>query len=159
MADDGEVRIKPVKKTFIFATVFGILIAFKLIIAAITLGGVAGSFFNLPVVLIVLGGTFAVTTICFSFQETDRTFSVINKTIFYTTRDPADAALQIAQFARCLGVLSLQDILNSLKSEPFLQKGVSMLGAASVGRQENPRRLEMLLNSIIPPSKRTQFYQ
>ena len=270
MADDGEVRIKPVKKTFDLATILGILIAFGLIIAAIALGGTASSFFNLPAVLIVLGGTFAVTTICFSFQEIGRTFGVINKTIFHSTRDPVDAAvqvMQIAQMARRFGVLSLQDVLDSLKSEPFLHKGVSMvvdglpgaevenllrrdlsamtqrhqksanvlrraaefspamgligtliglvrmlgslddpttigpsmavallttfygailanfvftplaaklernsvleetvnnvylLGAASVGRQENPRRLEMLLNSIMPPSKRIQFYQ
>ncbi|TVR96726.1 MAG: flagellar motor protein MotA [Rhodospirillales bacterium] len=32
------------------------------------------------------------------------------------------------------------------------------LGAVSIGRQENPRRLEMLLNSVLPPAKRVQHF-
>ena len=33
-----------------------------------------------------------------------------------------------------------------------------MLAIGSIGRQENPRRLEMQLNSILPPSQRIRFY-
>ena len=32
------------------------------------------------------------------------------------------------------------------------------LGAASISRQENPRRLEMLINSILPPAKRVRYF-
>lgn len=32
------------------------------------------------------------------------------------------------------------------------------LGAASISRQENPRRLEMFLNTILPPGRRVAFY-
>ncbi len=32
------------------------------------------------------------------------------------------------------------------------------MGVVSIGRQENPRRLEMLLNSILPPAKRVQYF-
>jgi len=32
------------------------------------------------------------------------------------------------------------------------------MGATSIGRQENPRRLEMLLNSLLPPAKRVKFF-
>jgi chemotaxis protein MotA len=35
---------------------------------------------------------------------------------------------------------------------------VYLMGAASIGRQENPRRLEMMLNSVMPPSQRIQFF-
>ena len=35
---------------------------------------------------------------------------------------------------------------------------VYLMGATSIGRQESPRRLEMLLNSILPPSKRIQYF-
>lgn len=32
------------------------------------------------------------------------------------------------------------------------------IGATSISRQENPRRLEMLINSILPPSKRVRYF-
>jgi chemotaxis protein MotA len=35
---------------------------------------------------------------------------------------------------------------------------VYLMGTASMGRQENPRRLEMLINSILPPTKRVQYF-
>jgi chemotaxis protein MotA len=269
MADDGIVRILPVRKTLDLATILGVLTAFALIITAVFLGGSPSSFFNGPAILIVLGGTFAVTTICFSFAEMKSTFNVIGKTLFHSTREASEAAthvMQIAQMARRHGVLSLQDISDQTRREPFLFKGVSMivdglpgdqverilrremaataerhqnsasilrraaefspamgligtliglvqmlgnledpttigpsmavallttfygailanlvfiplasklernsaleetvnsiylLGAASIGRQENPRRLEMMLNSSMPPSARIKFF-
>ena len=250
-------------------TIIGLICGFGLVITAIVMGGSAKSFINAPAMLIVLGGTFAVTTMCFSLPEMSRSAQVIAKTIFHTNRDPEDAAiqvLQIAEMARKQGVLSLQNVLGSLKREPFLHKGVTMvvdgtpgeevenimrqdlhatvqrhnkstnvlrkaaefapamgligtliglvqmlanlddpssigpsmavallttfygavlanmvfmplaaklernsveealvhnvylMGTASIGRQENPRRLEMLLNSILPPSKRVQYF-
>ena len=33
-----------------------------------------------------------------------------------------------------------------------------LLGVSSIGRQDNPRRLEMLLNSSLPPSDRGRFF-
>ena len=35
---------------------------------------------------------------------------------------------------------------------------VYVLGVASIGRQENPRRLEILLNTVLPPSKRVSYF-
>ena len=43
-------------------------------------------------------------------------------------------------------------------AEEALVNSVYVMGAASVGRQENPRRLEMLLNSVLPPAKRVQYF-
>ncbi len=257
------------KSAMDLGTIIGLICGFGLLIAAIVMGGSPKSFINAPAILIVLGGTFAVTTMCFSLSEMSRSTQVIAKTIFHTNRDPADAAiqvLQIAEMARKQGVLSLQNVLGSLKGEPFLYKGVTMvvdgtpgeevenimrqdlhatvqrhnkstnvlrkaaefapamgligtliglvqmlanlddpssigpsmavallttfygavlanmvfmplaaklernsieealvhgvylMGAASIGRQENPRRLEMLLNSVLPPSKRVQYF-
>ena len=39
-----------------------------------------------------------------------------------------------------------------------LVNNLFLMGCASIGRQENPRRLEMLLNSILPPSKRVKYF-
>jgi len=125
-----EITVTPVKQAFDLATILGLIAAFGLIVVAVVLGGSPGSFFNLPSVLIVLGGTFAVTTICFSLGEVGRTAEVISKTIFHSIREPSNAATQvmeIAQMARTNGILSLQTILGSLKSEPFLHKAVTLV--------------------------------
>ena len=270
MAENGEFDIGAAKPSFDYATVTGLVGGFGLILTAIFIGGSPESFFNLPSVLIVIGGTLAVTTICFSFAEIGRTAQVIVKTFSYSKREPAEAAtqiLEISQMARREGVLSLQKILEPLQSEPFLYKGVSMVvdgtpsgevenilrrdvqatfqrhlrsanvlrraaefspamgligtliglvqmlgnlddpttigpsmaiallttfygavlanmvfiplasklernstheeminglyltGTVSIGRQETPRRLEMLLNSTMPPAQRIQFFE
>lgn len=257
------------KSTMDMATIIGLICGFGLVISAIVLGGDPKSFINPPSVLIVIGGTLSVTTMCFSLSEIGHTFKVIMKTVFYGNRDPSDAAIQvlrIAETARKHGVLTLQNTLESLKNEQFMYKGVAMvvdgtpgeeveaimrrdmqatiqrhikstnvlrkagefapamgligtliglvqmlghledpstigpsmavallttfygavlanmvfmplaaklernsaeeamvnsvylMAAASIGRQENPRRLEMLLNSVLPPSKRVQYF-
>lgn len=251
------------------ATLFGLLCGFGLLSAAIVLGGSPRSFINAPSILLVLGGTFSVVTVCYSLAEVINTFRVIGKTIVRSGRDPSEAAVSViktAEIARRQGVLALQNYLDKMTAEPFLQKGLSlvvdgaptaeieevmrrdlhatlqrhakgagvlrkaaeyapamgligtliglvqMLGnlddpsaigpamavallttfygavlanmvlsplaaklernsedeallnlvyltaAVSMGRQENPRRLEMLLNSILPPAKRVHYF-
>ena len=43
-------------------------------------------------------------------------------------------------------------------TEEAMVNNIYVMGAASIGRQENPRRLEMLLNSVLPPAKRIQYF-
>jgi chemotaxis protein MotA len=42
--------------------------------------------------------------------------------------------------------------------EEAIVNSIYVMGASSIGRQENPRRLEMLLNSVLPPAKRIQYF-
>ncbi len=251
------------------ATVIGLICAFVLIGAAIVLGGSPSSFFDVPSVLIVVGGTLAVTTVCFTPLEMSRTMRVLLKTVFHSARDPSDAALhvlRIAEMARRRGVMALQESLPAFEHDAFLHKGISLIvdgtpseeieamlrrdmhatvqrhqssagvlrkaaefapamgligtliglvqmlgnlddpssigpsmavalittfygavlanmvfsplaakldrnsaeealvnslylmGAGSVSRQENPRRLEMMLNSVLPPARRVRYF-
>jgi len=267
--DGGNIKVGKTRSSVDAATIIGLISGLGLISAAILLGGDPASFINPPSILIVIGGTLAITTMCFTIADMGRTFKIIGKTFIYASRDPSDAAtqvLQVAELARRQGVLSLQNVLDSLQAEPFLHKGmlmvvdgtpgeevehimrrdlnatmlrhnkganilrkaaefapamgligtliglvqmlgnlddpstigpamavallttfygavlanmvfspmasklernsteeamvntIYMMGAASIGRQENPRRLEMLLNSILPPSKRVQYF-
>ena len=270
MADElPNVRMGRVKHSIDLATIMGLTGGFGLVVAAIVHGGGASSFFDIPSILIVFGGTFGVTAICYTPSELFRTFQVLRKTVFYSIRDPSEAAIQVlrlSETARRQGVLSLQAMLPTMIEEPFLHKGMSMvsdgtpgeeveiimqrdllatqqrhiksasvlrkaaefapamgligtliglvqmlgrlddpgsigpsmaiallttfygavlanmvfsplasklernsaeealvnnvymMGAASIGRQENPRRLEMLLNSVLPPAKRVQYF-
>ena len=251
------------------ATVLGLVVGFGLVGAAIVLGGAPTAFIDLPAILIVLGGTFGVTTMSFSIAEVIKSQSLIAKTFFRRDHDAGQAGLlvmELADRARREGVLSLQKLIGEFSREPFLQKSLGLVidgvpgddvekilrrevnamterhtksasilrraaevspamgligtlvglvqmlgrlddpstigpsmavallttfygailanmvfspmaaklernsneealvnvvyltGAASMGRQENPRRLEMLLNTILPPSYRLQYY-
>ncbi|MBL4836227.1 MAG: MotA/TolQ/ExbB proton channel family protein, partial [Kordiimonadaceae bacterium] len=44
-------------------------------------------------------------------------------------------------------------------SEEALVNNLYTMGATSIRRKENPRRLEMLLNTILPPAKRITFFK
>jgi len=251
------------------ATIIGLVVGFVLVLIALFLGGTPGAFFNLPSVLIVIFGTLAITTICFSLREMMGAPGVIARTLFNHLTDPGDAAyvvMRYAEHARKEGILGLQKGLESAAGEKFLVTAltmvidgtpgeeverilrseveataarhmksasilrkaaeiapamgligtliglVQMLGtlddpssigpamavallttfygailanmvfsplasklernadeerllnevyltaAASIGRQENPRRLEMLLNTILPPAKKLSYF-
>jgi chemotaxis protein MotA len=43
-------------------------------------------------------------------------------------------------------------------SDEALINQLHAMAAASIGRQENPRRLEMLLNTILPPGNRIEYF-
>jgi chemotaxis protein MotA len=43
-------------------------------------------------------------------------------------------------------------------AEEALVNHVYLLGAVSVSRQENPRHLEAMLNSVLPPTERIRFF-
>ena len=48
--------------------------------------------------------------------------------------------------------------LERRSDEDQLIKNLYLIGATSIGRQENPRRLEMLLNTVLPPTQQVQYF-
>lgn len=64
------------------ATIVGIPGAFLLIFTTIFLGGSPGAFINLPSIFIVLGGTFGVTTACFSLNDMSTPFGLSHRPYF-----------------------------------------------------------------------------
>ena len=42
--------------------------------------------------------------------------------------------------------------------EEILLNRIYLTGVTSIGRQENPRRLEMLINTLLPPAQRVQHF-
>ena len=130
LSADIRSRMTPSNLALDLASVIGLVCGFGLLIAAIFLGGSPGSFFNIPSILLVLGGTFSVVTICFSLAEVGNTFKVVAKAMLPSVREPQEAAdqvLRIAEMARRNGVLSLQNIQRELTAEPFLHKCISMV--------------------------------
>lgn len=108
------------------ATLIGLLGGFGIIIGAIATGGDVMLFVNVPSILIVVGGTFAVTLMQVSLKDFLGSFNIGMKAFFYKTDDPTqliEEAVQLADVARKNGLLALegQEISND-----FLQQGISL---------------------------------
>src|SRR5690606_21136961 len=87
------------------STMIGILLAvtFVLVAASFGSGGLSVSrlysFVDVPSVLIVLLGTTAVVTACFSFKEVLHTQQLIVRTVFYREEDYAASVLRCLELA------------------------------------------------------------
>jgi len=131
MAEHVDITAVPRRAQFDGATVLGLGGALVLVSIAIMLGGSPGAFIDLPSILIVLGGTFAVTTICFSFADVTQTLAVLGSTIIHRDRNPRDVAynvLELADYSRKHGVLGLGGAtLAHFTNEPFLHKGLMLV--------------------------------
>lgn len=261
-------RVRP-RMALDLATVLGLGGAFAMVVLTVIMGGSPGAFFDLASLLLVGGGTVAVTTVSFSLTDMAGVSAFCLRTLVRTLPDPRAVARQmllLAEAARKSEAASLRGLLPELRSDPFLHrcvtlitegltaddveqvlageaeaaaaaqaKGIGVLrraadvapamgligtliglvqmlgnlenpstigpsmavallttfygailgsmvlsplagklernsdeesvvktlyliGAVSIARQENPRRLEMLLNTVLPPGKRVQYF-
>ncbi len=129
----GRPRLKPTLRrgpSMDFSTLLGVSGGFAVIGLAMYLGGSAGSFVNLPGILIVLCGTILVTSISFTLEEVTRTQRVMLRAAVYQVQDPAQAVLEVmelAEQARRKGVLDLQTKLPRLSHNAFLQHAMSLV--------------------------------
>jgi chemotaxis protein MotA len=127
---DIPVRISQRSGTIDFATFFGLFGAIGLIVAAILIEGRWTAFINVPAILLVVVGTFAVTAVSYSIQEVFQAQPIMLRTLFRSSHTPNDAAmrmLQLAERARRRGILQLQSELYGLRPEPFLHRSMTML--------------------------------
>lgn len=112
------------------ATLFGVCGAFLVIGIAMAASGSASSFVDFPALLIVVAGTFLVTTISFSLAEIARAQGVMLRALFYHTEAPGTAALRIlglASEARQHGIFKLQSHMPGLRHNRFLQQALLLL--------------------------------
>src|SRR3546814_7361617 len=76
------------------ATLLGVGGAFAMVAGAMLLGGQVASFLDAPSVLIVIGGTFLVTTISFSLGEIAAAQGLMLRAAVYNTEAPEHAVWQ-----------------------------------------------------------------
>ena len=70
-------------------------------------------------------------------------------------------ALLATLYGAVLGNMILTPLAGKLESvaeQDSLIHTLYLTGSVSIARQENPRRLEMLLNSVLPPGSRVQYF-
>lgn len=84
-----------------------------------------------------------------------------------TLNDPSTIgpAMAIALLTTFYGALLAHMVFLPLASraernarEEALLNSIYSTGTASIGRQENPRQLEVIINTILPPAKRIQYF-
>lgn len=129
-ATSQRVTIVNAKSSTDIASILGVFGAFSTLIIGITLGGSLNSFFDLPSVFIVVGGTTAVTLACSNFKDFGGLLGAFGKLVRRSQTPKYETArqlLEITQLARVNGILSLQSYYNVLKKQKLLYKGVSMV--------------------------------
>ena len=108
------------------ASVVGFVLAYVIIGTAISLGGPFILFVNAPSMLIVIGGTFAVTLMRVTLADFLGSFKIGLKGFFYKLDVPKnliEESIELANIARKEGILALEgrEISNS-----FLERGIGL---------------------------------
>ncbi|KAB7622629.1 flagellar motor protein PomA [Alkalilimnicola sp. S0819] len=109
------------------ATLIGLIGAISVIVGAIVVGGSAGTFFNVPSLLIVVGGTVTSTLIKFPVAQFVTAFKTAGRAFSYKSDDPRQliaTTVELAQVARKEGLLALESYE---VDNPFLQKGIQLV--------------------------------
>ncbi|MFH1035772.1 MAG: MotA/TolQ/ExbB proton channel family protein [Pseudomonadota bacterium] len=110
------------------ATIIGIISAFALVVIAISNGGNLGMFWDLPSLLIVMGGTLGVTLINYPLRDLLKLVAVTRHVFVEGLRSTPHIIYQfveLAHQARKDGILSLEPAVHSL-DDPFMAKGLQM---------------------------------
>lgn len=118
-----RLSITPPSARIDYPTIFGLLIAFSLIGAALAFGGSLSSFFNIPALMIVIGGTVAVTSIGYRGEDLAKAWTILKASVVYHIRDPKDTArnlLDIAVLARQKGILAISQQEDELSKDPYI---------------------------------------
>ncbi len=108
------------------ATVIGLVGAFGVIIAAIAMGGSAGTFINAPSLVVVVGGTFGATLMQISLAQFLGSFKIAMRAFLNKPTSPTtliEEAVELADVSRKEGILALE---GKKLSDPFLQEGIRM---------------------------------
>ncbi len=108
------------------ATLIGILGGLGVVLSAILLGTAPALFINVPSLIIVVGGTLAVTLTRVSIQQFFATFKVALNAFLhknYSARDLINEAVELATIARKEGILALED---REINHAFLKQGIGL---------------------------------
>ena len=111
------------------ATIVGLVAGFGLVIVAIVSGGGAGMFFNIPSLMITVGGMVSATLIHFSLGTVMRIFSIAKNTLFNQLESEQETTQRMVDYAainRRDGTLALEQQLQKAQ-DPFLIKAIQML--------------------------------
>lgn len=111
------------------SSTIGIILGIVFVIGGILTSGNLSTFWDLPSVIIVLGGTIASTLASYPLKDFLNTGKVIKKAFFYKEESPDEViaeVIELANVARKEGLLALEEYAENLNDE-FLQKGIMLI--------------------------------
>jgi len=117
-----------------FASIFGILTGFGLIISAIVLGGDATAFVNIPGIMIVFGGTIAATLLTFPAKDVLTAFRsafMIFGRHKQSSKQLVQMMLKLSKVSRQSGLLALGNVKTN---SPFLKRSCDLIADAAEER-------------------------
>ncbi|MFZ7113247.1 MAG: motility protein A [Desulfatiglandales bacterium] len=110
------------------ATLVGIVLAFSLVVTAITLGGTFAIFINIPSMMIVVGGTLGASMINYPLPDILKVLKVVKNAFFsekYTVKDLIARFVSLAGTARREGILALESAIHEINDD-FMKKGLQL---------------------------------
>ena len=108
-------------------TLIGIIFGIGIVVGAIVMGGGSG-FWNVPSIMITIGGAFSATLINFPLPKIIRTMGVVRKAFLSKDKDYLAVYNRLSDFAiraRRDGILGLENDVETL-DDVFMQKGLRM---------------------------------
>lgn len=109
------------------ATVIGLLSGSFLILISILMGGSAGIFFNIPGLLIVVGGTIAATFIKFKMADVTGSINVAMKAFLQKMENPENIISEMVNFTRIAKKEGLIALEKETPSDEFSAKALRYL--------------------------------
>ncbi len=112
------------------ATIIGVVLGFGLVVTSMALGpGGVGIFVHYPSIVIVFGGTIAVTMMCFPMSDIKQISKVMLVTAFRKSATPEEEIERIVEYAnlaRKEGLLALEAKLEEV-NDKFFSKGIQLV--------------------------------
>lgn len=111
------------------ATIAGLIAGSAFIIAGIYLKGNLGNFYDLPSIMITVGGTAAAMLIAYPINKIAEIGKILKKVFFtrsYNLQEVISKIIELANIARREGLLALEEAVYKI-DEPFLQKGILLI--------------------------------
>ena len=109
------------------ATLIGLVGAFGLVLTTIFMGGNAAGFIDIPSVVVVLGGTFAVTFVMFPMGVVVNAIKVGMKTLLFKSNDAQEIIRLIGTLSETARRESLVALEKVNIEDSFLKKGVMLV--------------------------------
>jgi len=110
------------------ATLIGIVSAFALVLISIMLGSGLGLFFNVPSIMIVMGGTLGATMVHYPLKDVLSVFKIVRNVFFtkvWSADEVIDKFIEFSNISRKEGMLALEGHIADLKDN-FLSKGLQL---------------------------------
>lgn len=109
------------------ATVIGLVSGTVLILGSIIIGGSLGTFINIPSMLVVIGGTVAVTFMRFKMSDVIGSIGVAVKAFLFKLQNPEDIINEMVEYTRIAKKEGLIALEKESPSDPFSAKALRYL--------------------------------